>query len=294
MAGASFGIGTEPTTDPAPIVGAKPLQLTGIGSGSHLFVRHVDFGDSPGAAVVHLRVATPLRGVMVAISANLAVGTSAPAPVVIAECQIPVTGSWDTWTTLRCPVMAARAVGIASTVRFEFGVAGPFGQELNQPELIKFRSWQFYGGSTSDKTPPAVTVPVIICARGAGGRYLVVRAHGGAVTATEESANTEGTKFTLVDNEDGSWGVLAVEAGLLLCVEAGRAHVAASEPTGSPAQCARFRFQPTVDGSWAVQSYLNWHWLAPIGPEARIVAAALDPRGLGSDAGRFEIKETLP
>jgi hypothetical protein len=111
---------------------------------------------------------------------------------------------------------------------------------------------------------------------------------GSVVRASEVSTSSKGTKFTLVDNEDGSWGIEAAVAGNLLCAQV-TGELLASQPLNSSAECVQYRLQPTVDGSWAIQSYVTKGWLAAA-VDGTLAATATDPRGLPDDNGRFEIE----
>ena len=61
---------------------------------------------------------------------------------------------------------------------------------------------------------------------------------------------------------------------------------------GSAAKCTKFRLQPTVDGSWAVQSYVHGQQWLTVAPGGHVMAASADPRGVAQDAARFELVET--
>ena len=201
-------------------------------------------------------------------------------------------------------------------------------------DVVKFNFWQFSGGKASGKKPPPTRIVAVrIRARGtiAGGRYLAVHGVGGVLKATATALNASGTQFDLVDNEDGSWGIKAA-GGRLLCANATTGEVAAApylpgyhgyhdhtlatkaaEETAvavaatearSASACARFRLQPTVDGSFGVQSYATQGWLVVAGragyssTDARgssrdagtVTATAADPRAVPDDASRFDFE----
>jgi hypothetical protein len=111
---------------------------------------------------------------------------------------------------------------------------------------------------------------------------------GSVVRASDVSTSAAGTKFTLIDHEDGSWGIEAAAAGKLLCAQA-TGELVVSQPLHSGAECVQYRLQPTVDGSWAIQSYVTKGWLEAA-VDGTLTATAADPRGLPDDSGRFEIQ----
>ena len=158
--------------------------------------------------------------------------------------------------------------------------------------LARFNFWQFRGGKVTGAVPPPVTVQVAIRARGTG-QYVVARA-GVPASANATTAGTAGS-FVLVDNEDGSWGIMASAGGLLCAQDSGELLASRPEPrlpSGrgvAVAECTQFRLQPTVDGSWAMQSYHTRGWVKADGADGLLHALGHDPRILAHDAGRFEL-----
>jgi hypothetical protein len=254
-------------------------------------LRSVDFGAN-GASSVELRVATPLLGVSIELRASeIASATSADGARLVAKCDVPATGGWQVWKSLRCALPHGSAVGVHAALFWVFRCSGCRERAVPLEGLLNVHYWQFFGGPASDSPPAPTTVHVHIRARGAG-RFLCVDSASGAVQAACAAAGAPGTRFTLVDNDDGSW---AMGAGARrLCVRPADGVLRASEPeSGSVAECAQFRLQPTVDGSWAVQSYSARRWLVAAVAGGEVVAAADDPRGLDGDAARFEMHEVV-
>ena len=270
IAGASANVNTEPCgdIDSEAVPGAKQLNLRFREVGSSIFVRAVDFGS--GATAVHLRIAT-------AADAFLEIRSG---EAIIAGCRLPATGGAQSWASVLCPIDAGRVVGVHNTVRFIFRCPSCTGSAAS----LGFRHWQFTGGKASGAVPPATTVAVRVRSRGSR-RYLVADDEGRVTTASTTGSNTS---FILLDREDGSWSIEAADR--LLCTQADGSLIA-SQPRGSASECSRFRLQPTVDSSWAVQSYTSRRWL--VGTAEGIVrVAAEDPRGLADDGGRFDFEDS--
>lgn len=308
VAGASTGISTEPCSDVEMSPGAKPLNIhvsrvtpitrrgsytrahpnTGTYTDTHAhaytFVRHVDFGVvGAGATGVEFRVATPLQGVLVEIRSGGLGGAAGK----IVDCDMPSTGGWQTWLTASCAIPPGRLTGVHGSVFFVFRCSTCSMNGITGGAIVNLNFWQFSGGKESGVLPPATTVPVTIKARGAGGSYLVVAHAGGAASATATSSSAAEASFTLIDNDDGSWGIEAAACAKLLCVQSSiSGELLATQPLHSRAACSQFRLQPTVDGSWAIQSCATRRWLAASNDGTLVVAAA-DPRGLENDAGRY-------
>jgi hypothetical protein len=309
IAGASDGVGTEPCNDLQTTPGAKPLNIVGGADGNYIYVRHVDFGASLGAKSVHLRVATPQAGASIAIYSSMppSLPSSQPPPSLITECTLPQTGDLQAWTTVTCAIPnAKRASHVQSEIHFAFRCPSC---SKSTTSVVNFNWWKFDGGRASGVLPPATEVPVQIKARGAGRRYLAADNNigNGAVNACATARNATGTKFKLIDNDDGSWGIATAAATghKLLCVDKDTGKLfPAKMPLQTSKDCTKFRLQPTVDGSWALQSYVNRLWLevnvalVPIGARGvecdgtgLVKATAEDPRGLLRDAGRFDFVE---
>jgi hypothetical protein len=87
--------------------------------GSWAEYRNVDFGA--GASSVNVRVASAGTG------GTLEFHLDSPAGPVIAQAPIPVTGGWQTWTTVTAPVSAANGVRALCVVVKHSGATGGIG-----------------------------------------------------------------------------------------------------------------------------------------------------------------------
>eukprot|EP01047_Picozoa_sp_COSAG01_P021466 COSAG01_NODE_1246_length_11073_cov_38.365683_6_plen_710_part_00 len=286
IAGASIGIDTEPCTDAETSPGAKALNIAHSYDGAATFIRHVDFGKT-GATSIQLRVATPLAGTWIEIRSD----TTSNSSRLLAQCQLPHTGGWQKWRTINCVIPAGHAVGIHKTIHFVFRCTS--GHSNRHEGLVNFHWWQCFGGQTSGTVPPSVAIPVKIRARGSGGRFLTLTLPVNGSSLLVASSTDGITTFDLIDNEDGTWAIAAISDGdcSMLCVQSSGVVTASHRQVGSRPTCTKFRLQPTLDGSWAICSYMSGTGWLVVGDGQRVVAAAVDPRGQLNDRARFELTE---
>lgn len=303
IAYASAGVATKASTDAETTAGAKQLAIFGP-AGSYTMNRHVDFGKSPGATSVQLRVATAGNGTSIEIFSSLTDshmgGSSSPpsfrtSSARIAACKLPNTGGLNVWETVVCPILplagnVAPAAGTKSYLHFLFQCPSC---AQNAPAVVGFNFWRFNGGRASNAVPPKTQVPVQLRSRGAAGLYLAADGPGGAIRASSRTSKDSSTHFRLVDNEDGSWGIQTAEQQLLYVQKSTGELLPSPQHMPSSDDNGKFRLQPTVDGSWAVQSYATRLWLEVTGSAANflVTATAEDPRGLLADGGRFDLVE---
>ncbi|MCM0638987.1 family 43 glycosylhydrolase [Cellulomonas wangsupingiae] len=127
------GLETEPATEGAMNVGW-------IENGDWLRVKGVAFGT--GAATFTSRVASAGSGGRIEVRLDSASGP------VVGTCTVPVTGGWQTWATVSCPVSGA--TGTRDLVLRFTGGSG---------SLFNVTSWQFTRGVGGDPTPTPTPTP---------------------------------------------------------------------------------------------------------------------------------------
>ena len=129
----SSGLETEPASEGGMNVGW-------IENGDWLRVKGVAFGS--GAATFTARVASAGSGGRIEVRLDSASGP------VVGTCTVPVTGGWQTWTTVSCPVS-----GATGTRDLVLRFAGGSGN------LFNVTSWQFTRGGGTDPTPTPTPTP---------------------------------------------------------------------------------------------------------------------------------------
>ncbi|OWV11490.1 glycoside hydrolase [Micromonospora wenchangensis] len=88
----SVGVETEPSSEGGMNVGW-------LNNGDYIKVKGVAFGA--GASSFTARVASATTGGRIEVRLGSATGTT------VGTCTVPVTGGWQTWTTVTCPVSGA-------------------------------------------------------------------------------------------------------------------------------------------------------------------------------------------
>ncbi|WFE61791.1 family 43 glycosylhydrolase [Micromonospora sp. WMMD712] len=133
----SVGVETEPASEGGMNVGF-------LNNGDYVKVKGVAFGS--GAASLSARVASAGSGGTIEARLGSPTGTR------VAACTVPVTGGWQTWQTVSCPV-----TGATGTQDLYLRFVGGSGN------LFNLNWWQFTAGTGGDPTPtpttPAPTTP---------------------------------------------------------------------------------------------------------------------------------------
>ena len=127
------GLETEPASEGGMNVGW-------IENGDWLRVKGVAFGS--GAVTFTARVASAGSGGRIEVRLDSASGP------VVGTCTVPVTGGWQSWTTVSCPVS-----GATGTRDLVLRFAGGSGN------LFNVTSWQFTRGGGTDPTPTPTPTP---------------------------------------------------------------------------------------------------------------------------------------
>ncbi|WP_432959108.1 family 43 glycosylhydrolase [Micromonospora haikouensis] len=131
----SVGVETEPA-------GEGGMNVGFLSNGDYVKVKGVAFGA--GASSFTARVASAGSGGTIEVRLGGPTGTR------VGVCTVPVTGGWQTWQTVSCPV-----TGATGTQDLYLRFAGGSGN------LFNLNWWQFGTGSDPTPTPttPAPTTP---------------------------------------------------------------------------------------------------------------------------------------
>ncbi|MFI7432390.1 family 43 glycosylhydrolase [Micromonospora haikouensis] len=131
----SVGVETEPA-------GEGGMNVGFLSNGDYVKVKGVAFGA--GASSFTARVASAGSGGTIEVRLGGPTGTR------VGACTVPVTGGWQTWQTVSCPV-----TGATGTQDLYLRFAGGSGN------LFNLNWWQFGTGSDPTPTPttPAPTTP---------------------------------------------------------------------------------------------------------------------------------------
>jgi len=236
-AGSSLFLGTQPAqgTDAA---GGMWRFLWNITAGSFIRVAGVDFGAPPGASRFTVRVASPLS--LGSVEARL----DSPAGALIAVVAAPNTSDWNSFANFSAPCFSG-----ASGVHDLFLV---FRGANASAMLFNFASWAFDGGAASGALPPAPAVRVALRSRLTG---ALVTAPADGVSPLTAGASTAGPPqtFAVVDNENGSFGLLASNGRFVAAAAAPPGGGALAASAASPAEpLAQWRLAGTPDGAYAL------------------------------------------
>ncbi|MEV5820162.1 family 43 glycosylhydrolase [Micromonospora haikouensis] len=131
----SVGVETEPASEGG-------MNASFLSNGDYIKVKGVAFGA--GASSFSARVASAGSGGTIEVRLGSPTGTR------VGACTVPVTGGWQTWQTVSCPV-----TGATGTQDLYLRFTGGSGN------LFNVNWWQFGTGSNPTPTPttPAPTTP---------------------------------------------------------------------------------------------------------------------------------------
>ncbi len=131
----SVGVETEPASEGG-------MNASFLSNGDYIKVKGVAFGA--GASSFSARVASAGSGGTIEVRLGSPTGTR------VGACTVPVTGGWQTWQTVSCPV-----TGATGTQDLYLRFVGGSGN------LFNLNWWQFGTGSNPTPTPttPAPTTP---------------------------------------------------------------------------------------------------------------------------------------
>ncbi|MFI6162426.1 family 43 glycosylhydrolase [Micromonospora haikouensis] len=131
----SVGVETEPASEGG-------MNASFLSNGDYIKVKGVAFGA--GASSFSARVASAGSGGTIEVRLGGPTGTR------VGACTVPVTGGWQTWQTVSCPV-----TGATGTQDLYLRFTGGSGN------LFNLNWWQFGTGSNPTPTPttPAPTTP---------------------------------------------------------------------------------------------------------------------------------------
>jgi len=177
------------------------MNVGWIENGDWLRVKGVGFGT--GATTFTARVASAGSGGRIEVRLDSASGP------VVGTCTVPVTGGWQTWTTVSCPVS-----GATGTRDLVLRFAGGSGN------LFNVTSWQFTRGVGGDPTPPPPSGDVRIVNR-ASGKVMDVQAPNrddSAVVGQWTSNGQPWQRWQVVDAGGGYVTVRSVNSGKCLDV----------------------------------------------------------------------------